>query len=348
MDERNASDDIYMYTISTTTEAPLITEATANQQSPWIDGNIVVWEDYRGATSDIYYYDFGTPVVNGSVVSSSAGQQYWPTVTGDQISWTEDRGTGTSYDVYTYNLSASTEINVTNRAGTQAFGYVDGNIIVWTDNRNGNYDVYMYDFTNASEFLVTPLSSQQGVARIEGNRIVWGDSRNDTLLSGIADIYSGVVAYDSSGPIFNNLPSLAVQININEGQVIDQDPFLIQALPTDSGSGMDYVEFYIDGNLVCTDTTPNGSGIYECSWPVSSYCGSTSVRVTAFDLTANSTTVSRNFTISSAICPALSATGNSVNKTILTSGILILIAFIIVFKNRFLLWTKKFLSKNKS
>lgn len=320
-DDRNLGTsgiDIYLYTISTSTESTPFGTPASNQYSPWIDGNIVVWEDGRGVGgSDIYYYDFTSPVVDGTVVSSSTGVQYWPAVTGNRITWTEDRGTGTSYDVYLYDLSTSVETNLTNRAGVQAFGYVDGDIVVWTDGRGTSWDVYLYDLSRSLEYRVTPQDgSQQGVARIEGNRIVWGDNRNDTLLTGVADIYSGVITYDSTGPVFNNLPGNSVQINITEGQTIDTDPFLIQVYPTDSESGVNLVRFYAGANLICTDSTPDGDGIYDCLWTVSDSCSETEISVVAYDNVDNTSVISRGFMGGPSVCEPLAETGRPVILTI--------------------------------
>lgn len=310
-DDRNylASDvDIYMYTISTTTEAPLVT-ALGPQYSPYIDGNITVWEDGRSAY-DIYYYDFTSPVVDGSVVSSSGHTQYWPTIDGNHISWTENRGVGSSYDIYMYDLGSSIEYNVTSGSSdVEAFGHMDGNIIVWTQQSGSTWNVYGYDFSRPSVgiFPITNLSSAQGMARIEGNRVVWGDARNDGGSVGIADIYSGEIYYDETPPTFNNLPNTNLQINITESQEISTDPFLIQVLPTDNGSGMYFVEFFANGDLICTDYTPDGNGIYDCLWDVTSSCDVNQISVTARDYTTNYAYLTRNFTISSSVCPNISA-----------------------------------------
>ncbi len=101
---------------------------------------------------------------------------------------------------------------------------------------------------------------------------------------------------DFSGPTFEVLGSGDTRtINIDAGQVITTNPYIIKVLPDDP-SGVTKVEFYIDNILICTDTSADADGYYTCSWDTSKY--HSDVKVIAYDGLGNSTTLTRSTTVS--------------------------------------------------
>jgi hypothetical protein len=81
-------------------------------------------------------------------------------------------------------------------------------------------------------------------------------------------------------PIFFNLPGDNRPINIDEGQTITTNPYIIKALPS-SADGISKVEFYIDDTLICATTTADADGVYSCPWDTSKY--HSDVKVYAYD-----------------------------------------------------------------
>jgi len=100
---------------------------------------------------------------------------------------------------------------------------------------------------------------------------------------------------DTTGPIFEALGGGDTRtVNIDAGQVITTNPYIIKVKPTDS-SAVTKVEFYIDNILICTDTTADVNGYYSCQWDTSKY--HSDVKIIAYDALGNSTTLTRTTTV---------------------------------------------------
>ena len=99
---------------------------------------------------------------------------------------------------------------------------------------------------------------------------------------------------DTTPPVFTNFPGSTDGINITEGQFITTNPYTIKVRPEDDG-GIQKVEFYVDNNLLCTDTTADPNGIYSCDWDTAKF--NSTVRVVAFDNANNTAQLTRNTTV---------------------------------------------------
>jgi hypothetical protein len=95
--------------------------------------------------------------------------------------------------------------------------------------------------------------------------------------------------------VFSSFEGAEEGINITEGQVITINPYNVKTKPTDGGSGIKEVEFYVDDNLLCTDSAANEDGIYDCDWDTSKY--HSTVKVIAYDNANNSAIITRNATV---------------------------------------------------
>ncbi len=101
-------------------------------------------------------------------------------------------------------------------------------------------------------------------------------------------------AYEFVTIQFDPLPGLSAPINLDEGQVVWQNPFIIKVFPT-SNAGIQRVEFYVDDVLIGTVTEPDASGVYSCAWDTAKY--HSLVRVVAYDNQGGKVTLTRNTTV---------------------------------------------------
>jgi len=87
--------------------------------------------------------------------------------------------------------------------------------------------------------------------------------------------------------IIDNVDPTVVDVNVAEGQSVTTNPFILKTKITDAAAGVWKVLFYVDGTLLCTDTTADANGRYECGWDTSEY--QSDVRIIAYDNVGNTT-----------------------------------------------------------
>jgi beta propeller repeat protein len=182
VDQRNGSNDIYLYDVAAGATSP-ITTAAGDQMWPEIDGNRIVWMDHRSGSWEIYLYDLMTGVERS--VASAPTSDVWhsqgPDIDGDLIVWADDRyhpSTG-HLDVFLYDLSAEQLTRITDDNADQgAQGpRIQGGRVVWCDRRaDANGDIYMYNVTTEEESVVAEGSASQGQPDIWGDIVVWAQA----------------------------------------------------------------------------------------------------------------------------------------------------------------------------
>ncbi|MFH1730031.1 MAG: hypothetical protein ABIF82_00090, partial [Planctomycetota bacterium] len=149
--------DIYGYRFDTQEEFPICT-AAGYQGDPAIDGDIVVWTDYRNSSNaDIYGYNLQTG--DEFTVCDAAGSQYRPDVSGDLVVWGDSRNS--TSDIYGRDLSTGEEFAVCTSPGDQLWPAIDGDIVAWVDDRSGEigFEIYACNLSSGEEFPVSTEST---------------------------------------------------------------------------------------------------------------------------------------------------------------------------------------------
>lgn len=82
-----------------------ITADTSYQTYPKIDGDIIVWQDYRNGNQDVYMYDLSRE--RETQVTTDTLSQYDPDIYGSKIVWWDTRNGGK--DIYMYDINSETE-----------------------------------------------------------------------------------------------------------------------------------------------------------------------------------------------------------------------------------------------
>ncbi|WP_010662674.1 choice-of-anchor U domain-containing protein [Marinilabilia salmonicolor] len=161
-----------------------ITDDANIQTLPAIDGNYIVWEDYRnGPNGDIYLYNRsdGTEIALTSDIAVSSTN---PAISGNRVVWSE-KGEIYIYDINTPQIDPHPLLVW---AGTEKSLAIHGDVLVgshtaWTEPRTWN--VFMYDFTTGQLTLLTDDDNgDQENPDVYGDYVVWQDQR-----SGDWDIY---------------------------------------------------------------------------------------------------------------------------------------------------------------
>ena len=192
-----AADSTAVAETAVTGKETRITSAPAEQRSPAIAGNQIVWLDERNSNHlQVYRYDLNTHVESRVSTVPLNPQQTDPSpnpplssvllqngaaVSGSTVVWKDNR-----YDhqaVYRADLSAKTETSLfpQSTVGDSSLA-IDGSRMVWEDTRNStdaasNTDIYLYDFSTQTETRITTHASDQLAPDISGDKIVWSDTR---------------------------------------------------------------------------------------------------------------------------------------------------------------------------
>lgn len=148
------------------------------------------------------------------------------------------------------------------------------------------------------------------------------------------DTEEGVKKYNSSFELIDEwvigsyVLGMDIEIDSNdrifiEAARIDENPFTLEVKPTDNISGVEYIEFYVDEVLLCTDYDPDLEGKYECDWDTGKY--HSDVRVVAYDVAGNSSELEVI-----GLDVELSETGSSSVFGMLSGVVLFLFAYLIL------------------
>jgi beta propeller repeat protein len=147
--------------------------------NPRAGGNIVVYQDSKSGSSDIWLWKQGQDPVP---FITEAGDQINPATDGHTLVWQDNRNG--NWDIYAFDFNTSKEMQITSGKADQTSPDVENGVIVWQDNRNGNWDIYAYDQNVKKEKAICTDKGDQTEPRIRTGRIVWTDNRN-----GDKDIY---------------------------------------------------------------------------------------------------------------------------------------------------------------
>ncbi len=104
--------------------------------SPALDGNVVVWSDWRNGVQGIFGYQLST----GSEFLIAVGQVDNPAISGNLVVWVDKRNGDA--DIYGFNLATGQEFAICTAPGDQENPAIDGNVVVWVDKRNFSVEIY--------------------------------------------------------------------------------------------------------------------------------------------------------------------------------------------------------------
>jgi hypothetical protein len=178
--------------------------------------SIIAWQDYRGATSDIYVQKINAAGVaywtsDGIAVCTASGSQYDPVVASDGagggfVTWYDNRSG--NEDIYAQHVNSSgvplwtqNGVCVCGDQSSQSYPQIapdgaGGAIIVWLDARSGSYDIYAQRLNASGNALWTaggkPICEASGTQYMPviipysgGAFLAWPDER-----SGSIDVYA--------------------------------------------------------------------------------------------------------------------------------------------------------------
>jgi TolB protein len=157
----------FKFTTNDTQETRLTT-APADQFDSAISGNLIVYTDYSGSDSDIWYTDLSTGLPYP--VTTASGDQQLTGISDGKIVYTD----WNTMDVLVYDVASHLTSNLTHAAGSDSLDpAISHGLVAWIDNRDGNAEIYARDLgTNEERRITSDILSDQSPA-VDDGIIVW-------------------------------------------------------------------------------------------------------------------------------------------------------------------------------
>lgn len=294
--DEDQSIDVIMY-LNLADEAPTPVRISPDGVQcgvPAVSGDYVVFEGDDGSYDKIYLNNVTQFATDAIVITPDDSNDYeWPNIDGKTVVYENDDDA----IVYAYNIDSTATRQISLDGENADEPDIQGNNIVYSSAADGDPDEWI-TFFNLVTGAHTPVSDPDNYCcpdspAVYGNSVLYLDHW-DQPDPGSEDYYDGVY-YVKVSPTFDTVPGLTNPINIDEGQTIWQNPYIIKVFPT-GGTEIVRVEFYIDGVLIGTIYAPNADGVWECPWDTSLY--HSLVRVVAYDAAGDSVEITRNTTVS--------------------------------------------------
>ena len=157
-----------------------------------VQGDVVVWQDYRNAgggnNADIYARILSSG--EEREVCTNPAYQAQPSVHGNRVVWQDYRTPGTggnNADIYLLDLGTGTETAISTHPAFQAHPRISERFVVWQDYRHvtstdpENTAIYLYDLSTGTEHALSTQNGYLGPPAVEGNLVVWYNYDTDAI-----------------------------------------------------------------------------------------------------------------------------------------------------------------------
>lgn len=220
--------DIWEKDLAGGPEQPVCDDVSGSHTVADIDGNRVVWQEYRNGQYDIWMKDLtgGDP----EPVTDDAAYQNSPRISGDLIVW-EDYRNG-DYDIYMKDLTSNNISSLATGPSTQARPAIDKETVVWEATGSTGYDVWMTKIPDETPPTTSNLAPANGsftsceapviAANYSDNRVGIDVHSVQLSLDGnditsSADITEASVSYQPSSPLADGSHTVSLSVSDKSG-----------------------------------------------------------------------------------------------------------------------------------
>lgn len=220
---RNGNVDIYLYDLDTQTETNLTNDA-AYQILDDVQGDYVVWTDYRAnpSTGDIWAYHVPTGL--SCQLTTNASNQLYPSIANDFVAYQDDRNG--NWDLYGFDLTVLDPQNFAAdcvklqagqlvgeaalriEPGNQLRPATGGRYVAWQDDRSGALRVYAYDRQTNVEVQMPEHGKQQLLPAIDGSRVVYVEDDGTNRDVCYYDVATQTFIQITNDPFEQNYPNI--------------------------------------------------------------------------------------------------------------------------------------------
>ncbi|MFN0074148.1 MAG: hypothetical protein ACKVVP_21925 [Chloroflexota bacterium] len=186
---------------SPSVERFIVDDRGGDQRVPKVDGDWVVWEDYRRTQPSPTATATLVPGANTPTPGPTAVVNWradirvrnltqedsrrlppeinamQPSVSGNLAAWIEQSATG-ALDLVVYDLNEREYVRRVEAGGAHLNPSISGRKVVWQDTRGTTADIRMYDLDRREETVIQDGDGQQMRPSIQGNLVAWEDERD--------------------------------------------------------------------------------------------------------------------------------------------------------------------------
>jgi hypothetical protein len=291
----NQGRDVIMY-LNLAVEAPTPVRISSDGLQcgkPAVSGDYVAFEGDDGDYDGIYLNNLNLFANDAIEITQDIGDDYdWPNIDGKTVVYENDDDD----IINAYNIDSTVTKQISRDSEDADQPDIQGNNIVYASEQDDVDPDEWVTFYNMVTGVYTSVSDPENYCcpdtpAVYGNNVLYLDHWDTDDY----EDYPDSVYHVQLSPTLDPVPGLTAPINIEEGQTVWQNPYIIKVYPT-GGTEIVRVEFYIDGVLIGTIYAPNSEGVWECPWDTSLY--HSLVRVVAFDAAGDSVEITRNTTVS--------------------------------------------------
>lgn len=190
---------------------------------PTINGNIVVWTDYRHGKPQIYYYNLEDRIERRLTYNNFSVRQ--PTTNGKFIAWIEY--SKNNYRVCLYDITSEKLLYLSNNEIFVNSPWLSENYLVWIEYFEQKYRVFIYDIKN--KYKKEVVSSNNLISYLRGSNkyLVWEEWTSKGPKVMVMEIQSE-----------NILPIKSKNIRYSWQPAIDGSKFLMVAKFQDGHNGI--------------------------------------------------------------------------------------------------------------
>ncbi|MBI5547215.1 MAG: hypothetical protein HY901_25315 [Deltaproteobacteria bacterium] len=145
-----------------------LTSRSGDQYRPAISGNVVVYTDYQGDQTDVWYVDLTTGLEHP--VATDPGWQELTGVSNGLVVYSDYN----TQDVVVFDIAGGTSQNLTyEQHSTADAPAISQGLVAWSDNRDGNSEIYARDLSTNEERRITSSPAYDEFPKVSGRSIVW-------------------------------------------------------------------------------------------------------------------------------------------------------------------------------
>ena len=175
-----------------------VTDDSASQRNPAIDGDLIVWDSYYDNLDSNSISLYRISEDSTTQISSPESKPFIPDISGDKVVWIDSRNMDTTHlDIYLYSITSEEEIGICTEYGEQSIPIISGDYVCWGFHDYPIDELYLHQISTQETIQITgTIPWWESPFAIDGDYVVYLDNAD-----GDADLYLYTISTGISTPI---------------------------------------------------------------------------------------------------------------------------------------------------